>query len=712
MKGVFAMSFDNALAFLKSRKIPTEWLEPVKRGFKCYYCGNGSGDKGTGATLSSDGTRLLCGKCGKAFSYIDIAAFHYNLDISTFSDTVKKICEYEGISLNNHSIQTDETSTLLNHNSQNTKSISIELQNLIVDDVENAKKNLAKLPENEKRGLNDQTLKIFHIGVNFSWTPPSSRLSNEHKKAYSSPRVIIPHLTNPSLPAFHLTYYASLFLSERERLSNASKSPVKGLYGGGRTPFGLNTLKTDSSLIFVSEGEFDALSIWQVTNGKFSCLATGGTSDNGTLNALNSFFPNLKPTIFFAADNDDAGKKFADVFCSNARSFGFPAIPFYFDNFDSPKTDANKILIEQGNTKLAEIINQKIDEAQSELAKIEREQNSTLFGDLSCDYFSYTFLDYLEKRKQFADRKTGFDNLDSIMNGFLPGIYIVGGLAALGKTSFCWQLLVQLARNGEHCIFVSYEMSKGELFSKSVASEIFKIERNLQHPLTFANIGRSKFFEHRNAFDNIVSTLAQEKINLRVLELDSPDIDNLIERLEMFCSKFKRPPVVVIDYLQILVGSTDNTKSAIDNILLKLKNFQRNTNTTFIVISSLNRANYNTEISFQAFKESGGVEYSADVIWGLQLLLGKDDKGKDLPRTFDHIEAAKKQIPRLIQLLCLKNRFGSNFDVGFLYYPNVDFFEPMSDDEYFSRTGHYSDSRLNSTGQLIKSKGDNKNDNI
>lgn len=242
------MSFDNALAFLKSRKIPTEWLEPVKRGFKCYYCGNGSSDKGTGATLSSDGTRLLCGKCGKAFSYIDIAAFHYNLDISTFSDTVKKICEYEGISLNNHSIQTDETSTLLNHNSQNTKSISIELQNLIVDDVENAKKNLAKLPENEKRGLNDQTLKLFHIGVNFSWTPPSSRLSNEHKKAYSSPRVIIPHLTNPSLPAFHLTYYASLFLSERERLSNASKSPVKGLYGGGRTPFGLNTLKTIQAL--------------------------------------------------------------------------------------------------------------------------------------------------------------------------------------------------------------------------------------------------------------------------------------------------------------------------------------------------------------------------------------------------------------------------------------------------------------------------------
>ena len=297
------------------------------------------------------------------------------------------------------------------------------------------------------------------------------------------------------------------------------------------------------------------------------------------------------------------------------------------------------------------------------------------------------------------------------MSGFLPGIYIVGGLAALGKTSFCWQLLSQIALTGEHCIYISYEMSIGELFSKSVASEVFKFERDLKHPLTAANIGRSKFFEHKKVFDDVLKRLSSERINLRVLELDSPDIDNLLERLDSFCSKFDKPPVVVIDYLQILVGATDNTKTAIDNILLKLKNFQRKTNTTFIVISSLNRQNYNTEISFQAFKESGGVEYSADVIFGLQLLLGKDDKGKDIPRDFEHLEAAKKQIPRLIQLHCLKNRFGANFDVGFLYYPNVDFFEPMPDEEYFTRTGNYTDYRLNSAGQLVKSKGDFKNDN-
>lgn len=38
-----------------------------------------------------------------------------------------------------------------------------------------------------------------------------------------------------------------------------------------------------------------------------------------------------------------------------------------------------------------------------------------------------------------------------------------------------------------------------------------------------------------------------------------------------------------------------------------------------IVISSLNRQNYVNAIDFESFKESEGIEYTADVLWGLQL---------------------------------------------------------------------------------------------
>jgi replicative DNA helicase len=79
--------------------------------------------------------------------------------------------------------------------------------------------------------------------------------------------------------------------------------------------------------------------------------------------------------------------------------------------------------------------------------------------------------------------------------------------------------------------------------------------------------------------------------------------------------------------------------------------------------------NYNTEISYESFKETGTIEYSTDVIWGLQLLLSE--------RTSASVEKAKKEIPHKIRLKCLKNRLGSNYDVGFFYYPNADVFLEM-----------------------------------
>ena len=107
------MKIEETIKELKSRQIQLEWLKKVKCGYRCIGYGNGSGTYGTGANLNNDGTRLLCGKCGKAFSYIDVAAYHYGFDISNFADAVKKICEIENIQINNffneNSATTDKT---------------------------------------------------------------------------------------------------------------------------------------------------------------------------------------------------------------------------------------------------------------------------------------------------------------------------------------------------------------------------------------------------------------------------------------------------------------------------------------------------------------------------------------------------------------------------------------------------------------------------
>ena len=90
----------------------------------------------------------------------------------------------------------------------------------------------------------------------------------------------------------------------------------------------------------------------------------------------------------------------------------------------------------------------------------------------------------------YADRKTGFENLDEYQF-FTPGLYVIGATPAAGKTTFCWQMLEQLARKGESCIYCSYEMSRLELFSKSFARELFR--RNKYAP-TSAQLRRGASF--------------------------------------------------------------------------------------------------------------------------------------------------------------------------------------------------------------------------
>ena len=44
------------------------------------------------------------------------------------------------------------------------------------------------------------------------------------------------------------------------------------------------------------------------------------------------------------------------------------------------------------------------------------------------------------------------------------------------------------------------------------------------------------------------------------------------------------------------------------------------------MVSSLNRLNYTMPIELESFKESGSIEYTLDVVWGLELSILSDLK--------------------------------------------------------------------------------------
>ena len=351
------------------------------------------------------------------------------------------------------------------------------------------------------------------------------------------------------------------------------------------------------------------------------------------------------------------------------------------------------------SARLSEIYNlaEKELSALAEEMKLEIEKKSNkIFGTKFDFFFQHKYLETTIKNRRFENLQTGFPNFDE-MQEFEAGIYTIGAPPSIGKTSFLWQLLEQMARKSNehtkiHCVFCSYEMSEDVLFSKSFARGVFKnvrADNELFEPnenLTSARIRKGIAFVEGYVEDclKVFEDLKNDNIDLRVLDLTTTplEIDNLIKRLEKIATVLPSEDILIfgIDYLQRIPSSQQETvKQAVDYAMLELKKFTQRTNSIIFLISSYNRVSYRTETGFEAFKESGAIEYSSDVMFALQLYC-LDEKGKTSTAQAD-FDLAKRKQPRSMILKCLKNRFGNDYRIYFQYYSAVDIFIPCDESD-------------------------------
>lgn len=300
---------------------------------------------------------------------------------------------------------------------------------------------------------------------------------------------------------------------------------------------------------------------------------------------------------------------------------------------------------------------------------------------------------------------TGYKTLDRIQPLY-PGFYCLGAISSLGKTTFCHQMADQIAAAGQVVLYISLEQSHFELYSKSLARGFFKTNR-----YDTRKNGQPSTYPTPSSMDirrGLTTGYPQEmaaQIDLymqtnggRLCIIDgafSATVEDIRGLTEGLIKQLGVKPVVIVDYLQIIAPSLVNgripdTKTSIDHIVHSLKVLQRDYDLAIIAISSLNRQNYLTPIDFESFKESGGIEYTADVIWGLQLSLlsqkdfyhnydntGKQKGETSLKQKREMVMQAKASSPRAIDLVCLKNRYGvSSYTVDFEYFPASDYFCP------------------------------------
>lgn len=419
---------------------------------------------------------------------------------------------------------------------------------------------------------------------------------------------------------------------------------------GAAPLFNIEYIKTAAKgeTIVITEGIFDALS---VEAEGYKAIALGGTQHAGKLIKAIEESPEAKGIIFLTAfDNDEAGKE-------ATHKMGFKAldIPTEYKDLNEWRR------AEPGAIKKT----------------IEEYIKNATRPDAVSEYLNKAFITDIEKFKTYKDKKTGFCNLDSEMGGLYAGLYVVGGISSVGKTTFIHQLGDQLAEQGDHIIYFSLEQSKLELVSKSLARLTAKMDYN--NAVTGISI-RSGYIPQQV----IKAAEVYEKIAQRVNIIEgnfNTTTDSIRSYIDRYISLNNVKPIVIIDYLQIIPGDMKlGDKQRIDNTVTELKRISRDFDITLFVISSLNRGNYLTPIDFESFKESGGIEYTADVIWGLQLQAINDEifnKEGKIKEKREKIKQAKAADPRKIELVCLKNRNGKpSFSCGFTYYPKYDLFSP------------------------------------
>ena len=306
------------------------------------------------------------------------------------------------------------------------------------------------------------------------------------------------------------------------------------------------------------------------------------------------------------------------------------------------------------------------------------------------DYLENSFSGDIERVKIYSTRKTGYLNIDKY-NSLYNGLYVIGAVTGVGKTTFCGQMADYLASVGEHVLYFALEQTELELVSKGLA------RLTAQEWLNKHGADALKKYTHTDAMTAIeirkgVKTLALQRAiesyqrigkNLRIVECDfNTTTQTIIQTVHNFMEKHRARPVVFVDYLQ-LVRNPDKRltgKDAVDDNVRAFKKLSAENELTVFLISSLNRQNYLNVVDFESFKESGAIEYTADVIYGMQLLCmnaGVFNTNQDLQVKRKFVNKAKNEKPRKIEIVGLKNRNNQGYSRYFFeYYSAHDLFVP------------------------------------
>lgn len=285
----------------------------------------------------------------------------------------------------------------------------------------------------------------------------------------------------------------------------------------------------------------------------------------------------------------------------------------------------------------------------------ETRQGSLLWGsDLIKDVIGQA--EAAQKRKEetgstIAGLSTGFKKVDEYLNGLAEGLYIVAGPPAFGKTTLVLQIAVGAAERVP-VIYVTFENSPANLVLKCICRLSGIVPADVERGI--ADLGKLREGAHR--FQPAATRIAflEGTTKTSVAMVRGKALQAMRRHKCDTC-------LIVVDYLQRMAHQEgfQSLRENVSTLTLQLTELAHRLRSPVLAVASQSRQGYQagkTNAFVETLKESGDLEYSADVIVFIE-------KSKDNGST---------PMVRNCKLKIAKNRYGqADVEVPVTFKPGI-----------------------------------------
>lgn len=457
------------------------------------------------------------------------------------------------------------------------------------------------------RGFTDEEIRRFGFGYDPN---PEHGWRDENDSWHKTPRIVIPWQGCD-------WYHTDRALPEQDRTPKKLKyyKPSSDEVGSQPAVYNPDALKGDH--VFVVEGLLDALAIEAVGQ---PAIAIAGTSFDSTVDEIVG--TGYEGVVIAMLDNDETGRRRnADLVAALEKEHVAVYAP---DVTEQQCKDACEALATDRDA-LHDLTSRYAVEAGERAKEAAEERYRDAMSNMRAFDPAGVALGIYALTDEDVPVPTGIRGLDEALGGGLRrGVTVLGATSSMGKSTLALQVADNIAESGRSVLFVTVEQSARELVSKSIT----RIMRS-KYGVTVATYDllsrkhRSSWDERtKRAFNDALADYTDGAAqHLRIYEATrQPSVSEIDEVARYMAKHDGEPPVLFVDYLQLLAADDerDTDKVRVDKNMTALRQMARDLKTPVFVVSSVNRAAYSEAMSLDSYKESGGIEYSSDVLLGLQ----------------------------------------------------------------------------------------------